>query len=779
MTGAPVFAFDFETHLIGPDPCQCGEVHDQFPPAVCMSYAIAGGEDDGERAVVSARDGIPLLLQALRAGYTMVGAETAFDVFVACINAERFSIQEFDELIGEWTAAYEEGRVHDVSIRQKLLDLANGSYRWLRFSDGRALRIAYDLATCAKRNTDLELDKSGDTWRLKYALLDGVPIDQWPAEAVDYALLDAVATLETYLAQCEWRETKQGRAILARWEGYSAPAYFGELDPLQDAHAQTCHALWLKATSGYGIRTDAVALDKFERRTRLDYIRLCEQVRRTGLARRKYWRDRVRMKEAGCKYNKNAEWKQLCAELDAELPEAEEIWTELAAAGLVKSKHTRNMKAARARMFDVCLAKHKKIPRTDKYDPDSNNPKYSQLDSCIAIDSDACRLSEDDWLIAYSELTHVSKMISTDIPQLRAGVERPIHTHYEVCLETGRTSSAGPNIQNRARGEKDRAGDRECFAPPEGFVYIDYDYAQLELYCLSQVCKWVLGYSTIGDVLLDNRDPHTAFACLIVGAQLGRVVTYDEGKAALKLDGKEGREKSPIYALMKNGRDAAKGCNFGRPGGLGAETMVSYAARSYGVVLPQEKWEELLALWDTQWPEMPEYFEFINSLETAPRSGDFNVPQAWSGRLRGGATYCAACNSFYQGLGADVAKLAGWYLFKACFVPGVDPELFGCRPVNFIHDQFLVEAEEARAAAAAKRVEYWCGRAAAEVLPDYGWKMAEKSDAILCRRWSKMAEKTVDANGELVAWEDARLFAEEMPGADDEEDAADPLTVAA
>ena len=100
----------------------------------------------------------------------------------------------------------------------------------------------------------------------------------------------------------------------------------------------------------------------------------------------------------------------------------------------------------------------------------------------------------------------------------------------------------------------------------------------------------------------------------------------------------------------------------------------------------------------------------------------------------------------------------------------MDPELYGCRIVNFIHDQFLIEAEEARAAAAAKRVEYWCGRAAIEVLPDYGWKMAEKSDAILCRRWSKFAERVTDANGELTAWEDIRLLSEEMPGADEEDE---------
>ena len=70
-----------------------------------------------------------------------------------------------------------------------------------------------------------------------------------------------------------------------------------------------------------------------------------------------------------------------------------------------------------------------------------------------------------------------------------------------------------------------------------------------------------------------------------------------------------------------------------------------------------------------------------------------NLAQPWSGRLRAGCTYCSACNSVYQGLLSDVLR-AGWYLFKACYLrgsmPGADA-LYGCRPVNEIHDQFLVE----------------------------------------------------------------------------------------
>lgn len=766
--------FDFESHLIGPDVCPCGEIHGQFPPAVCMSWCLPNGDSD----VVTPAEGIAILKEALAAGMHLVGAETAFDVLLSCVNNQE--PDGFDGLLAKFVEAYEVGRIHDVCLRQKLLDLAGGSYRWITHSDGRRLRIGYDLATTAKRVTGRVLEKPSketkDTHpRLRYALLDGTPIADWPAadirlgmfcSSTEYAREDSVAAIETFLEQERWQESTQGQKILDIWQGRECAAFQGALDPLGDERAQTCHALWLKAMSGEGLVIDPIALAAFEKRVRKEYIALCAEVRTyraaldgdpksAPLLRREYWRDLKRLRELQHPYRDNKLWKALKAELDHDLPEALEIWAELLRAGLVRWVYKKGMNAARARMFAVCLLKHKPIPHTDKFDPerDAFNEK-------IAIDSDSCRLSEDVGLIAYAELTHAGKMLTGDIPTLKKGVDRPIHTHYEVLLETGRISSAGPNVTNRARGEgkevKQRdgtmraghAGDRECFACRPGNALIDCDYPQLELYALAQCCRWVLGYSTLGDVLVAGKDPHTAFAALIAGG-----ITYEEAKLRAK-------------AKSLPERDAAKGCNFGRPGGLGAETMVSYAAKSYGVVRSQDQWEELFKLWDQQWPEMPEYFEYINGLES--EDGKFAIVTPATGLLRAGATYCAACNHNYQALGAAVAKRAGWYVFKACYVPGVDADLFGCMPVNFIHDQLLVEAPKERAAAAAARVEYWMGLAASELMPDYGPTMAANTEAILCARYSKMAEKVVGADGSLEVWEDKRLLLD--CGFDEEEE---------
>jgi len=742
-------SFDFETHLIGPDPCQCGEVHGQFPPAVCMSWATP----DGESGVCTPAEGLDILEQCLDdPECQIIGAETAFDVLVACV----YSGEEYDTWIAAWVEAYDAGRVHDVLVRQKLLNLSVGRLDWHRHSDGRTVRVGKDLSSAAFDMLGERLDKSEDTWRLRYSELDGVPLSKWPPEAIEYARLDATATLDIFIKQENWQTHRLYAKALELWAGVRIMPEGTPADPLADAHAQTCHALWLKQMSGEGVWIDGPALDKFEARTLLEYTRLCEETRKFGLLRREYWRDLKALRAAGSDFARNADWKELKAYLDVDDPEALACWEELRAAGLVRWRHVRNMNVARKRMFDVFTMAGQVPPHTDKWKPDQH-----RVDEYVALDADACRLGgllekeldlEEHQLQAYADLTHTSNVINTDIPKLRLGVERPIHTHFDGLKAAGRTGSSNPPIQNRARGEKDRAGDRECFIPPPPdergeWVFIDIDYPQLELFGHAQNCKWLLGYSTLGDSLNRGEDPHTAFAAKIIGAEQGRDVTYAEAEAlynSKKIDGQ---------------RDAAKGTNFGRLGALGANTMVSYAARAYKVVLPVERWKLLFELWDEQWEEMADYRDLISKLETYPDSGEYCVPQCWSGRLRAGANYTAACNSFFQGLGADVAKLAGWYLFKACYVRGVDDALFGCKPSHFIHDQFLVAALKHRANAVAKRVEYWCRKAAIEVLPDYGEAMAKKLDALLTERWSKQAKRLENSDGTLAVWEDARLFA--------------------
>mgnify|MGYP000060590371 CR=1 FL=1 len=592
-----------------------------------------------------------------------------------------------------------------------------------------------------------------------------------------------------------------------------------DADPFKDQYRQVKGALWLRAMSSHGMVTDPEAVERFAARTTSKHAEVTERLVKEGLVRVEWHLD----KEALLAWvtarsgtgTKKAEllnllqripecdrttllcaldWLPISRALRAPNPfeegtldwysvdeahkHAAERFAVLENAGLANRTFHRDTKAAAKRMYEACQAEGIPVPRTGTYDPGKHS-----LTECIALDKDACNSVQDEVLTDYSELSHLAKMLSADIPVLRSGAIAPIHTHFEELLETGRTGSSKPNVQNRARGEKCQVcrgkkcqvvclhcmgtgaelGDRECFIPRPGWVMVDSDYALGELHTLAQACLWLLGNSELAKVLRKGLDPHTAMACEILG------ITYEEGLRRKKA-------KDPEF---DNARNAAKAVNFGKPGGLSAKTMRAYAVRTYGVDKPLDEWERILKIWERLWTEMPEFFRYIDklpkrrgqaSIERAKHEGKiqqlYSLVQPYSQRLRAGATYCATCNSVYQGLLADVLKKAGWYIFCCSYLsPAIVSELlgvaisadgaglYGCRPCNEIHDQFLIEAKEAQGVPAARSTGLLMNRAGAEVLPD----VPVKCEPILTRRWSKRADLVRGEDGVMVAWEDPRL----------------------
>lgn len=388
----------------------------------------------------------------------------------------------------------------------------------------------------------------------------------------------------------------------------------------------------------------------------------------------------------------------------------EEIKGLLQQHGLVRAKGTRDTKVAKALMIQVCQAKGLEIAKTDGGD--------------VALDDATCKKTGDPVLCAYADYSSLAKVVSTDIPILLKGVNTPVQTRFEPLLETGRTSSSAPNIQNIKR----LVGMRECFRPRPGYVFVDADYAMLELCTWAQTCLWALGYSRLAEVLNAGDDPHLAFAAKILN------ITYDEAKARRKAGDKEVEQR----------RLVAKVGNFGFPGGLGAESFVAYAASSYKVVLTEEKAAELKSFWLAQWPEARAYFDWIAKKE---QDSGISMQRFVTGSWRSGMRYTVACNDPFQSLGATAATWAGYDLARACYYQR-DHVLFGSRPVNFIHDQYLVEVRDDELAHdRAMAVAGIMVAAAKRAIPD----VTPKVEPLLCRYWSKDA-KEVFRDGRLVPW---------------------------
>jgi len=338
----------------------------------------------------------------------------------------------------------------------------------------------------------------------------------------------------------------------------------------------------------------------------------------------------------------------------------------------------------------------------------------------VALDDAACRDSGDPLLVKYGEASSLAKRLSTDVPLVRDGslggrdgkkgaAPYLIHARFEELLETGRTSST-PNIQNLPR----KGGMRECFIPRPGHVYIAADYEQMELRTLAQVCMSWFGRSKLAEVLNAGRDPHLEMAASILGGL--------EGRTAAEID---------------DARQVAKVANFGFPGGLGAKRLVFFAKLTYGVEITEARARKLKDQWLRAWPEMRDYFARIDA------SGD-RILQLFSGRWRGGVSYCEACNSPFQGLAADAAKAAGWLVTRAMYIEPESP-LWDCRLVNFVHDELIAEAPEERAAAAAEELARLMVLGAAPWLPD----VPARAEPVVMRRWYKGA-KPVRVAGVLV-----------------------------
>lgn len=185
-------------------------------------------------------------------------------------------------------------------------------------------------------------------------------------------------------------------------------------------------------------------------------------------------------------------------------------------------------------------------------------------------------------------------------------------------------------------------------------------------------------------------------------------------------------------------------CNFGFPGGLGAESFKSYA-KNYGAILTEDEAEKLRDDWFKQWPEMVDFFRRVQDVASIGY-----LKQIRSGRMRGGVSFCDGANSFFQGLASDASKTASWFIAKACFVDEDSP-LFGCRPLMLVHDEVIVEAPESYAHEAAQELERLMVKAMAMWCPD----VPARATPAISRRWSKDVEPVFDKQtGRLIPWED-------------------------
>lgn len=704
-------ALDLETHLIQPGLLA--------PPLVCGSLAQPGDRD----GAIYSRDEVRRLFgEVVRRAPTLIGANLAYDLLVLVVEGVITIEDAFD--------AYASDRVYDILIAQALDAIARGSLGRdprtgdpLKSSTGR--RARYSLAICTDQTLAIPDAKRNDFWRLRYAILGALPITEWPEDARQYPRDDARNTLAVALAQA---------GHLTRPAGSIEPGTepFQNLTNLSDQ----CRAAWaLHLASAWGIRTDPERVALLRAKLDRDFAAIVTRYQAVGFLR------------PGDGSEDQAAVKRAVARAYG----ATGACPACAGTGKVPSATTGNPVNCKGCDGSGLNLESAPVPRS--------------ATGKISTSRDVLEESGDDTLEAYGQITEVEKRRSTYLPFLESGTRYPINPPANVVVDTGRTSYDGP-IQQMPRS----GGLRECFVPRAGWVFCSIDYAAIELCAWAQAKLWLLGQSTMADVINASKDPgmlHTALAARMVGT------TPEELKARIKAGDK----------LAAGFRQAAKCGNFGFPGGMGAATLVlakrkriegttkspdgqvEYAGLRFCVLMTGAErcgvemttnWkgrdlapacvacikcaEDLRAEWFQQWPEAKQYFDIVSSQADLGR-----IEQLKSGRVRGGISFTEAANGYFQGLAADGAKNALWQVSKECYTDTRSP-MFGARPVFFAHDELFSEHLEVTAHLSAPRMAEVMVAAMREYLPD----VYVEAQPALMRRWYKAAGTVYDKNGKLI-----------------------------
>lgn len=413
---------------------------------------------------------------------------------------------------------------------------------------------------------------------------------------------------------------------------------------------------------------------------------------------------------------------QLRAETEAHVDELMEFAQE---AGFVRENGTKNMKAIKAYVAEAYNGRPPKTKASEQCAA-CGKPEDPACDKHVATSKAVLQESGDPVLEVFADYGEWAAVKNKDLPMLELGADWPIHTKWGIA-DTTRTTSSKPNVQNLRRKE----GIRECFVPREGNCYVAADHGGLENATLAQVIVTNLGRWDMADKINNGEDLHCH-----VGAQIAGV-SYDKFYQLAKV------EEEPE---AKNQRNCAKVVNFGRPGGMGAKTLKLYAKQSYGIEISQPFAKELIDHWNAANPDGMAYLDWIGSLPE-DRLGRREITIPGTKIIRRGATYCAAANSHFQGLGAVVEAWVGWRIAREIYEPGSKSPLRWARMCNFVHDEFILECPIGRQTEVAERLQEIMQIEARSFLPD----IRIDADAVAMAYWSKRAKRIVK-DGELQIW---------------------------
>lgn len=260
----------------------------------------------------------------------------------------------------------------------------------------------------------------------------------------------------------------------------------------------------------------------------------------------------------------------------------------------------------------------------------------------------------------------ISKLKSTYTDKLPAQINPHtgrIHTSYhQAVAATGRLSSSNPNLQNIPIRTPQGRKIRQAFIAPPGQVILAADYSQIEL----RIMAHLSGDKGLLKAFHDGVDVHRSTA--------GEVFAEEYEK------------------VTDNQRRAAKAINFGLMYGMSAFGLARQLDISRG---------EAQVYMDTYFSRYPDVQAFMEKTREQAREAGYvetlfgrrlYLPEInASNMMRRQGAERAAINAPMQGTAADIIKIAMISVDK--WLQASQP---GARLVMQVHDELVLEVEEAQ-----------------------------------------------------------------------------------
>jgi DNA polymerase I-like protein with 3'-5' exonuclease and polymerase domains len=677
-------AFDTETCLIGP-----GAV---APRIICASFY------DGDKAELVGNNDISYLesrIEEMLKSDNIVCAFAAFDLSVVC-NA-------FPKLVPLVFKALDEGRVHDVQLMEKLHNLGtSGILDYKELPDGNTSKVSYSLAELEKSylGIDRSEQKTGEgIWRYNYESLDGWASENYPTNAYNYAVDDAVNTYKVFKAMEDIglaNQETESFQVKASFALYQMTALGWRIDPVEVRKIQA----WVEEE-----------LDDSKHPLLFE----------SGI---------LRPRQPARPYANGA--------LDPD--------------GQPKMKAEKPPSLNRTRLKEVVAEVSDRI---------GIEPKLTEK-GAISTDKEVLSKVApfDPVLEKFAERQQLAKLQSTYIPQFldeENNVVSRVYSGYDALKKTGRTSSKKSKLYPSCNIQQEDPRVRQCFIPDDGFVLCSADYSALELCSAAWRCQDLFGNSKMVELLSKGVDLHA-----YTGSVLAYTLDEDFRRSSQSLSESDRYEmfvkvKEYDPHFFKHYRTFAKPTGLGYLGGLGTDTFISYAKTTYGIDLEEiaedrgtsagELASTIKEAWLGAFPEIRNYFYWVE--EECKDRDDLYQYRSPLGMVRRGASYTAATNgAAMQTPAAEGAKSAVYNVVKECYLESDSP-LYGCYPLAFIHDEIIIQIpdNESRTAAANRLCEVM-----RESMEEILTGVPITVEPALMMNWDKGAQTVIDEKGELQVW---------------------------